>query len=113
MPKPSHIIALSLAAAGLMGLSACGKGKANAPALSAAVEVVSLSAPNAGQTILATGALRRQREMVLSFRIPGVITSLSVDDGDTVRAGQVLARLDPTAVESRLRQARGCCFMPR
>ena len=106
MPKPSHIIALSLAAAGLIGLSGCGKGKANVPVPAAAVEVVSLSAPNAGQTILATGALRRQREMVLSFRIPGVITSLSVDDGDTVRAGQVLARLDPTAVESRLRQAR-------
>ncbi len=106
MPKPGHIIALSLAAAGLIGLSGCGKGKANDPAPAAAVEVVSLSAPHAGQTIQATGALRRQREMVLSFRIPGVITSLGVDDGDTVRVGQVLARLDPTAVESRLRQAR-------
>lgn len=43
--------------------------------------------------------------MVLSFRIPGVITGLTVDEGDGVKAGQVLARLDPAAVDSRLRQA--------
>jgi RND family efflux transporter MFP subunit len=106
LPKSGHTIALSLAAVGIIGLGGCGKGKANAPIAAAAVEVVNLSAPNSGETIQATGALRRQREMVLSFRIPGVITSLGVDDGDTVRAGQILARLDPTAVESRLRQAR-------
>ncbi len=36
--------------------------------------------------------------MTLSFRIPGVITSLNVDDGQPVRAGQVLATVDPTGV---------------
>ena len=106
MPKLGQIVALPLILASLVSITGCGKGKSNLPAPVAAVEVVSLSAPNSDQTLQATGALRREREMVLSFRIPGVITSLSVDDGDTVRAGQVLARLDPTAVEARLRQAR-------
>ena len=42
--------------------------------------------------------------MVLSFRIPGVITALRADDGDTVRQGQPIADLDPAAVEAKLRQ---------
>lgn len=106
MPKLGQIVFLPLILASLVSVTGCGKGKSNLPAPAAAVEVVSLSEPNSGQTVQATGALRREREMVLSFRIPGVITSLSVDEGDSVRAGQVLARLDPTAVEARLRQAR-------
>ena len=40
--------------------------------------------PRDDAPILATGALKREREMVLSFRIPGVITRLGVDDGDAV-----------------------------
>ena len=90
---------------GLTLLYGCG-GKEEAPveAPLPTVEIVPLAAPNGGQTLSVTGALRRQREMVLSFRIPGVITGLSVDEGDSVKAGQVLARLDPAAVDSRLRQ---------
>lgn len=91
---------------GLTLLSGCGgKDKAVVDAPLPTVEIVGLVAPNSGQTLSVTGALRRQREMVLSFRIPGVITGLTVDEGDEVSAGQVLARLDPAAVESRLRQA--------
>lgn len=90
---------------GLTLLSACGgKDKAPVEAPLPTVEIVALTAPNGVQTLSVTGALRRQREMVLSFRIPGVITGLLVDEGDSVKAGQVLARLDPAAVESRLRQ---------
>jgi len=90
---------------GLTLLSGCGgKGKAVVEAPLPTVEIVALTPPNSGQTLSVTGALRRQREMVLSFRIPGVITGLSVDEGDSVKSGQLLARLDPAAVEARLRQ---------
>ncbi len=72
----------------------------------AAVEVVELAAPRAGAPIRATGALRRRREMMLSFRIAGVITQLAVEDGDTVRQGQTIATLDSTAVRAKLRQTQ-------
>ncbi len=104
--QKTHFTATCLSALlGLTLLSACGgKDKALVEAPLPTVEIVPLAAPNSGQTLSVTGALRRQREMVLSFRIPGVITGLSVDEGDSVKAGQLLARLDPAAVDSRLRQ---------
>jgi RND family efflux transporter MFP subunit len=87
-------------------LAGCGGGSKPVEASPlATVETATVAPPNGGQSLNVTGALRRQREMVLSFRIPGVITGLNVDEGDEVKAGQVLARLDPTTVDSRLRQA--------
>ena len=46
------------------------------------------------------------REVTLGFRVPGRLGSLSVDEGDIVRAGQELARLDTTPIELELREAR-------
>jgi len=53
-----------------------------------------------------TGLLRLKREMDLSFKVGGVVASVLVDDGATVKRGQVLARLDPTEVDAALRRAR-------
>ncbi len=88
-------------------LAACGgadKAAAPAKAPPPAVEVAPVRSPQETTTLTATGRLERLREATLSFRIPGVMTSLAVNEGDPVRAGQVLATLDPTgvaAVESR------------
>ncbi|MDP2215638.1 efflux RND transporter periplasmic adaptor subunit [Phenylobacterium sp.] len=89
-------------------LAACGGG-AETPAAEApppAVEAAPVRAASVGTLITATGALARQREAQLSFRVPGVITELTVDEGDTVRAGQIIARLDPTAVEAGRQRAQ-------
>lgn len=69
------------------------------------VEIARVSGPTTTDRVTATGAFEREREMALSFRIPGVIRSLTVDDGDVVRAGQVIAALDPTQVAAGARQA--------
>lgn len=86
-------------------LSACGPAKAPpAAAPPQAVEAVAVAAPSAVASITATGALERRREMALSFRIAGVLTAVTVEAGDTVTAGQVLAAIDPAAVEARSQQ---------
>ncbi len=46
------------------------------------------------------------REVTLGFRVAGRLATLSVDEGDTVRAGQELARLDVTPIQLELNEAR-------
>ena len=97
---------LAVATPGLQGCGAKTKpsaAKAGPPPV--AVQVATVEAAGGGGALQATGALKRVRESALSFRIPGVITRLLVDEGDTVAAGQVVATLDPAGVDARLRAA--------
>jgi RND family efflux transporter MFP subunit len=43
-----------------------------------------------------TGVVRARFESDLGFRVPGKIVERNVDTGDTVKAGQVIAKLDAT-----------------
>lgn len=49
-----------------------------------------------------TGTIKAARESQLSFERPGRIVALTVEEGDRVEAGQLLARLDVEQVASRL-----------
>lgn len=92
---------LKLLISALAGVSvvACSRPetKPEAP-LAPAVEAVRVDAANPDGAVMATGRIERRREMDLSFRIPGVMTRMTVEAGDRVRGGQVLATLDPTGV---------------
>jgi membrane fusion protein, multidrug efflux system len=92
---------LKLLMTALTGLivAACSRPEARPEAvLAPAVEAVRVGIASPNGTVLATGRIERRREMDLSFRIPGVMTRMTVEAGDRVRAGQVLATLDPTGV---------------
>ncbi|CAN5321185.1 efflux RND transporter periplasmic adaptor subunit [soil metagenome] len=96
-----------IASLAVLSLAACG-GKPKAAAavrLLTPVQVAFVSAPSGASVVEAAGSLRRLRESALSFRIPGVMTRLFVDEGDTVKAGQVIATLDAAGVDARLRSA--------
>lgn len=64
--------------------------------------VVSLS--QAGMTLY-PGTIVARDGSVLSFRVPGEVTKLSVDAGDRVKKGDVLAELDPQDARLALRSA--------
>lgn len=46
------------------------------------------------------------REVTIGFRVAGRVEKLDVDEGDTVRAGQEVARLDPVPLELEANEAR-------
>ena len=46
------------------------------------------------------------RDVTLGFRVAGRLASLAVDEGDAVRAGQELARLDAIPIQLELDEAR-------
>jgi multidrug efflux system membrane fusion protein len=60
-----------------------------------AVRVLTVGDQAAGWSIDYAGEVRPRTESRLSFRVGGKMVSRSVNMGDTVKAGQVLASLDP------------------
>ncbi len=70
------------------------------------VRVTTIETRAIGDTIALTGTVQAQTEINESFRIGGRLIERTVEIGDTVRPGQLLARLDPQNEESGLQAAR-------
>lgn len=59
-----------------------------------------------GEPIRTSGRLAPKRQAHLSFKTGGLVADLLADEGDRVKAGQVLARLDLSEIDARVRAAR-------
>jgi len=67
--------------------------------------VVTIEKSEAGQTVQLAGTVESQVEVDLGFRIGGRMVERAVNMGDVVKAGHLVARLDPTDEENGLRAA--------
>jgi RND family efflux transporter MFP subunit len=69
------------------------------------VRVVSAAEDTVSRGIVVTGTLAAEDQVVLSFKVAGRLSEISVDLGSRVRQGQIIARLDPTDFRLRVQQA--------
>lgn len=53
-----------------------------------------------------SGALKAVNSAIVKARVPGELQGLTVREGDTVQAGQVIARVESTEYADRVRQAQ-------
>ena len=70
------------------------------------VRTITIEKRAAGSTVAITGNVQAQNEINQSFRIDGRLIERLVDVGDNVKAGQLIATLDPQNEESSLQAAR-------
>ncbi|HWA14473.1 MAG TPA: efflux RND transporter periplasmic adaptor subunit [Burkholderiales bacterium] len=99
---PAHTRAISptlparrlLLAAALACLAACGKAPEKPPE-PRLVNVVRVDPGTGTGEVAYSGDVRARYETNLSFRVSGKIVARNVEVGTVVRAGEVLARLDP------------------
>ena len=97
--------ALALAAAVSIALGGCSKEekKADEPR---AVNVLKVETSSGALGTSYTGEVRARFETQLGFRVPGKVAARLVEVGSTVKAGQVLARLDPGDQQLGIEAAR-------
>jgi RND family efflux transporter MFP subunit len=108
--SPRWLAALLLLALGAAGgwttaRTANAAGENAAP--SAAWEAAKVERRDLRATVLATGVVRPKvgAQVVVGSRASGVVERLHVTVGDRVRAGQLLAELDPTEFETQVERA--------
>ncbi|SFH94345.1 RND family efflux transporter, MFP subunit [Pseudomonas syringae] len=93
-------------------ISGCGdKQTASVPPVRA-VKVETVRAGE-GAALRFIGTVRQQERASLAFESAGTLTELRVDIGDSVKPGQVLARLDPQPAQLRLQEAQAALRLAR
>ncbi len=89
--KPLHALLLAAVA---VAMAACSKPEP-APAPVRAVRTMTVAPQSAGGTQEYAGEVRARTESRLGFRVGGKIVRREADLGDVVKAGRILAQLDP------------------
>ncbi len=72
----------------------------------AATDVVPARTRELTQGMPISGALKAVNSALIKARVAGELQDLTVREGDVVKAGQVIARVDPNEYLSRVRQAQ-------
>ena len=69
-------------------------------------EILTVTSQTLHQTVTLSGTLKAAKAAAVKVRVAGEIQGLAVREGDPVKAGQIVANIDPTEVKARLRQAK-------
>ncbi|RMN44125.1 RND family efflux transporter, MFP subunit [Pseudomonas syringae] len=88
----------------LLSLGACSAGKPAEKAL-VRVAVQPVASLDVASSVMLTGDIQARKVTEQSFRVSGKLVKRYADVGDRVRAGQVLARLDPREQNTDLASA--------
>lgn len=89
-----------------LAVASCGPGAQPEPEAVRPVRVVTVEKREGGETVSLTGRIQAEDNVALSFRVGGRMVARTVNVGDRVEAGQVIARLEPEQAENALRAAR-------
>ena len=98
--------ALSARKAQQQAVAQAGATKAETLVELAAADVVKAELRELAQGLPVSGSLKAVNTAAVKARVAGELQGLTLREGDAVKAGQVVARVDPTEYQSRVRQAQ-------
>lgn len=102
-----HVTSVALASTLVVALTGCRPEEVAAPAISLPpVMVAPVEAWQVVDRVEATGELVAKDAATIAAQVGGEVTSVAIDEGDGVEAGQVLLEIDPERRELELRQSR-------
>jgi HlyD family secretion protein len=104
MTWPGRVFAVALV--GLMAGGAVFVSRANAPAPKAEIRTQAVTKGSVIQSVAVSGSVAATSQTKMSFKTAGKIAALYVSVGQQVTAGQPLAKLDTTDLETALAQAQ-------
>ncbi len=96
------IALISTLSAALVG---CSEEKSETSQIVRPVKVVEIAHADNVRQLSYSGAVRARTEMNLGFRVSGKIVERTINVGDRVKVGDLLARVDPTDYELAVRSA--------
>lgn len=103
------MLRLALISSLSLALSACGGGgkqDANAGQSSVPVEVAAAAHAPISASYSGTAALEAEHEADVVAKASGVLLKLDVEEGQYVKAGQLLAQIDPSSAANQLAQSQ-------
>ena len=100
------VSALSARKAKSQALAAAGGASAQSTVELAGTDVIKLKTLALVQGLPISGALKAVNSAVIKARVAGELQGLTVREGDFVKAGQIIARIDASENQSRVRQTR-------
>jgi membrane fusion protein, multidrug efflux system len=108
----SHARVAVFLALSITGLGGCGEGAGStpeeavaAPLLLSPEDLVTVSESSLASGPLITGSVEAERRADLRAEMPAVVLAVLKENGDPVRSGDLLVRLDPTAIRDALTSA--------
>src|SRR5467141_2062946 len=104
MTWPGRVFAVALI--GLMAGGAVFVSRANAPTAKTELRTQAVTKGSVIQSVAVSGSVAASNQTKMSFKTAGKIAALYVSVGQQVTAGQALAKLDTTDLETALAQAQ-------
>ncbi len=102
MNKKILLAAMLLA---VLTLTACGGTPNPTPVPTVMVEAPESDATSSGSGVIASAEVVPAESVELGFPMIGIVTTVEVEVGDSVRSGQPVAALDPTILEAQVAEA--------
>ena len=104
--RPRKWLVWALGFAGLAGAGAATWIMWFSGSTAPAYTVVTVGKGNLSTTINATGKVQAVTTVQVGTQVSGTVSELHADFNDHVKAGQVIARLDPSQIEAQLQQSK-------